>query len=149
MDFVTHFPQDPHTDFSRARYSHRKFVKTEMVRRCDANAASKHGHPAWVFFKCVKTALDLYTCQSAECCARSCSISPEDKHSEGNSEKVRTFLTCHHEGEVKAFLHRLPVDLVGQCRKTYIIFFLKTKQQSRLRKERQRVQQQYVGLLHI
>lgn len=37
-------------------------------------------------------------------------------------------LTCDHQGEVETFFHRLPVHLVGQRRKTNVIFFLKAIQ---------------------
>lgn len=38
--------------------------------------------------------------------------------------------TCHHQCEVKAFLHRLPVDLVGQSCKAHILFLLGKKMEN-------------------
>lgn len=36
--------------------------------------------------------------------------------------------TCHHQREVEAFLHRLPVDLVRQSCKAHILFLLEHKE---------------------
>lgn len=36
-------------------------------------------------------------------------------------------LTCNHQGEIEAFLHRFPVDLVWQSCKTHILFLLEDK----------------------
>lgn len=43
-------------------------------------------------------------------------------------------LTCHHEREVKAFFHGLPVNLVRQRGETNVLLFLETNKQTNIKR---------------